>query len=101
MPESMTDQEFVQIPLSGALEIASFLEQLTLSLDRIGSRAGGGLDGPRMLWNFTDDANTFQRASSLRHILWDACATILSEEQIETIAEQIPTFPQVGGRDYH
>ena len=97
----MSDQKCVRVPLTDALELASFLEQLTISLDRIGSREGGGMDGARMLRNFIDDSNTFQRASRLRLVVWDASEEILGADEIHRIAEAVPVFPQVGGRDYH
>lgn len=97
----MSDQKYVSVPLSEALELASFLEQLTISLDRIGSREGGGMDGARMLRNFIDDADTFQRANRLRFVVWDASEEILGEDEVHRIAEAVPVFPQVGGRDYH
>ncbi len=97
----MSDPKFVRIPLTEALELASFLEQLTISLDLIGSREGGGMDGARMLRNFIEDSNTFQRANRLRFVVWDASEEILGEVEVHRIAEALPVFPQVGGRDYH
>ena len=95
----MENPETVQIPVRKALEIAKFLEQLTVSLDRIGSRAAEVMDGPRMLWDFTVAAEVAQRASSLRSDVWDACAAVLGEDAIVDIAESIRTFPEVGGPD--
>lgn len=89
------------VPLRDALAVASFLEQLTVSLDRIGSREGEGMDGARMLSNFVDDARVFHRASELRFVLWDACQQVLDEAELNRLAEAIPVFPEVGGRDYH
>jgi hypothetical protein len=94
----MEDQEIVRIPIDSALEIAEFLEQVAVSLDRIGSEAAHGLDGPMMLWDFADDAGTGMRASRLRQILWRECAAILGEDQIEAMAERVPVYPEVGGR---
>lgn len=97
----MAHQEFVHLPLDAALEVASLLDQLTVSLDRIGSRAAGGMDESRMLRNFVDDADIARRASHLRMALWDACGAVLGEQRIDEVSEAIPVFPQVGGRDYH
>lgn len=97
----MPDQESVRVSLNDALEVAAFLEQLTISLDRIGSRQGGGMDGPRMLGNFIDDDAIFQRASRLRLVLWEACQEVLGEEEVDRIADTVPSFPEVGGRDYY
>lgn len=94
----MEDQEVVRIPIHSALEIAEFLEQLAVSLDRIGSQVADGLDGPKSLWEFVIDAETAQRASRLRQILWTECAAILGEEQVEATAERVPAFPQMRGR---
>jgi hypothetical protein len=97
----MTDQEYVRVRLKDALEVAAFLEQLTISLDRIGSREGSGMDGPRMLHNFVIDAGTFYQASRLRFVLWDASQEVLGADEIHRLAEAVPAFPQVGGRDYN
>ena len=91
------DVERVELSFRDALEIAELLEQLTVSLDRIGSRMADGQDGGPLLLAFSLDAHIARRCSRLRQPVWDAIDRLKGPGSSESFAEAVPNYPEVGG----
>ena len=87
------DESTVTVPLDRAIEVARFLECLTRSIDRIGSRMAGGLADAGTVDRFIDEWLIGPQASRARRVLWDAISQVIGEEAVEGIAEAVPRFP--------
>jgi hypothetical protein len=88
----------VHIGIQDAIQTAELLEQLTVSLDRIGSRDADGEDGANLLWAFVVDGDVFRRCSAMRLPLWAAIDEVRGVGTSEFLADAVATFPEVGGR---
>jgi hypothetical protein len=82
----------VSIPLDRAVEAASLLESIVISLDRIGSRIASGDADAHTLDRFMTEWLVGPRLSQARFVLWDAIAEVLGEQTVEEIAESTPGF---------
>lgn len=89
--------EHVRLRLEDAIAAAELLEQVTVSLDRIGSREADGFDPGSMLSAFLHAADISRRCSWARQPLWDAIDDLKGHGTSEQLADAIPVYPEVGG----
>lgn len=87
----------MHLDLGDAVATAQLLEQLTVSLDRIGSRQADGWDAGSMLTAFVAAADVVERCSVARQPLWDAIDAVKGEGTSEALGEGIRYYPEVGG----
>jgi hypothetical protein len=78
-------------------EAATILWQITSALDRIGGREHDGLDAGAALLSFAQAADLFSRSSRLNGALWRALEPSLGADTVERLAEDVPTYPELGG----
>ncbi|MEV0269693.1 hypothetical protein AB0H43_13005 [Hamadaea sp. NPDC050747] len=92
--EADSAERFVSIPLTRAIEAARDLENIVISLDRIGSHIGSGTADAQTLDRFMTEWLVGPRLSRVRMDLWNAVAREIGEEAVEEIAEAVPCFPE-------
>jgi hypothetical protein len=87
------DEPVVMVPLEHAIEVARVLENVVISLDRIGSREASGDADAHTLDRFIKEWWVLPRLSHVRTLMWDAVSKAIGEEAVEEIAEAVPRFP--------
>ncbi|WP_432995152.1 hypothetical protein [Dactylosporangium sp. CA-233914] len=81
------------VPLEHAIEVARVLENVVISLDRIGSREACGDADVHTFDQFLKEWWVGPRLSHVRVLMWEAIANAIGAEAVEEIAEAVPRFP--------
>ncbi|OHV34178.1 hypothetical protein BCD49_24935 [Pseudofrankia sp. EUN1h] len=83
----VVEPEQVTITLADAISAFRDLNEFVVSLDRIGSRIGGGNNSPDILYGYIVSHDVGPRLARLRRMLGDALESAIGEDEVDRIGE--------------